>query len=386
MGIVEIEFQPGGLGLVFGNGTSANGQLEVIAGSLYFTGLTAAQRSELQTFNSNIDASIRNYDPRFGGGQGVGINAVEDDDQSPHPKLGGFLDLNGHSIYDGVWDNTPLPGMPTDAPPIIGAQAFDFQTPYKVQGRAPFGRGDNIASGANAFAVGRGNIASGIASSAQGDETEASGDFSHAEGVNTLASGVASHAEGNITTASGRASHAEGDTSSATGDSSHAEGRKSLASGEAAHAQGLSTIAAGDYSHAAGYLTTANGFASTAIGYGSVANLYAQRAQASGYISQYGDVQRTEAIARITSTDQAWNEMFLDGDGGSQRFLIEDTKFYAITITVMGYREGIGFGAMMVRMLTIDNTSGIVTLHSEEIIGTDIDPGIATGGATGGYY
>ena len=39
MDVVEIEFQLGGLGLVFDDNTSVNGQLEVFAGSLYFTDL-----------------------------------------------------------------------------------------------------------------------------------------------------------------------------------------------------------------------------------------------------------------------------------------------------------------------------------------------------------
>jgi len=355
MDVVAIEFQPGGLGLVFDDGTSANGTLEVIGGTLYFTGLTAAQRAALQTFNSKITASVRNYDPRFGGGSGVGINNIVEDNQSPHPKLGGFLDLNGFRIYNGSDVRVP------------GVRAFDFQAADSGAAR--------VASGQNAFAIGRYNTASGIASHVEGSNNTASGDYSHAEGNYARAQGDCAHAEGISVQASGRAAHAEGDTSIASGDYSHAEGARTLASGEAAHAQGTDTEASGAYSHATGNNTEASGFATVALGRGSVASLYAQRAQACGYIATPGDAQRTEAIGRITSTDQAWNEVFLDGDGGTNRFLIAEDKFYAVTITVLGYRQGTSTGAMLVRMLTIENTGGVVTLHSEENIGTDINPG-----------
>ena len=354
MQIVDIEFQPGGLGLTFDDGSSTNANLTVISGVLYLTGLSAAHKAALTAFNAAIDVSVKNYDPRFGGGSGVGIfNVVED----LTPQLGGDLDLHGFRIYDAT--------APQNA---RGVKAMDLQLLRSAA--------TQVASGDYSFiAGGRYNTASGAASYAEGSTTTASGAASHAEGDSTVASGITSHAEGYATNAIGIYSHAEGSAATASGGNSHAEGMNTVSSGLAAHAQGAFTVASGDCSFAAGYKTTASGHGSVAIGQSSVASLYCQKAHASGFFAIAGDAQRTETITRITTTDAAFHEMFLDGTGGSLTFSILSNKLYAITLTIAGRREGVAEGCMFVRMVVIGNDAGATTLDDQQTIGVDINPG-----------
>ena len=109
---------------------------------------------------------------------------------------------------------------------FTGVTAYDISLSgsMNITGTLANGAADNIASGLNAHAEGKGATASGIAS--------------HAEGFASQATAQGSHAEGNGTLASGLYSHAEGDTT--------------VASGIAAHASGVGTIAAGNYQTAVG--------------------------------------------------------------------------------------------------------------------------------------
>lgn len=358
MAVIDIEFQPGGLGLVFDDGTSANGKLEVIGGVLRMVGLTAAQLAQLQAFNTTIDSSVAAYDPRFGSGTGTGIyNVVED----LTPQLGRHLDLNGRRIYEDAGDPR-------------GLNAFDFQLTRAVAAQ--------VAAGAYSFiAGGRNNIITGDGAYAEGDANTASGRYSYAEGSNNEASGRASHAEGYNNQASGSQSHAEGENNIASGDQSHAEGYRTVAAGVASHAEGSYTIASGRASFAGNLSSSAQAEASRATGYASAAYLYAQRAHAAGAFSQVGDAQNTETLARITTTDDSWTELHLDGAAGLHDLIIQDDTFYAMRVTVAGLREGTNQGCMFMRMITIERNGGVTTLLSEETIGADINPG-----GTDGYF
>jgi len=359
MPVVEIEFQPGGLGLVFDDGTSANGKFEVIGGIMYMTGLSAAQKAQLQLFNTNIHSSVAAYDPRFGSGTGIGIfNVVED----LTPLLGNHLDLNGFNIYDDAGDPR-------------GIDAFDFQL---LRNNA-----FEVASGIHSFiAAGRYNTASGGSSYAEGDANIASGRYSYVEGSNNVSSGRGSHAEGYNNTASGKAAHAEGENNIASGDASHAEGYRTTGSGDVSHAEGSFTEAAGRTSFAGNYGAVAIGEAARATGILSLASLYGQRAHAAGAFAQQGDAQNTETLARIKTTDDSWTELYLDGAAGLHQFTIADDSFYALRITIGGFREGTNLGCMFMRMLTLERNGGVAALLGEEIIGTDISPG----GGTFGYF
>lgn len=359
MNVVEIEFQPGGLGLVFDDGISANGKLEIISGVLEMTGLSAAQRVALLAFNSNIDVSVPSHDARFGSGTGIGIfNVVED----LAPQLGRHLDLNGYNIYDDSGD-------------ARGLDAFDFQLLRN--------NNSEVASGKYSFiAAGRYNTASGDGSYAEGDANVASGRYSYVEGSYNVSSGRAAHSEGYNNTASGGVAHAEGENNIASANWAHAEGYRTRASGQVSHAEGSYTEASGRTAFAANYGNLASGEAARATGILSIASKIAQRAFASGAFARQGDAQNAETLARITSTDTNWTELYLDGASGLHQFTLSDDSFYSLRIMIGGFREGTNLGCMFMRMLTMECSGGVATILGEEVIGTDISPG----GGTFGYF
>jgi hypothetical protein len=95
---------------------------------------------------------------------------------------------------------------------FTGIVAYDISLSgsMNITGSLTNGSADNIASGLNSHAEGKGNTASGLSSHAEGFGTQATAQGSHAEGDGTLASGLYSHAEGTDTVASGDSAHSEG--------------------------------------------------------------------------------------------------------------------------------------------------------------------------------
>jgi len=95
---------------------------------------------------------------------------------------------------------------------FTGIVAYDIYLSgsMNITGSLTNGSADNVASGLNSHAEGKGNTASGLASHAEGFGTQATAQGSHAEGDGTLASGLYSHAEGADTVSSGEAAHSEG--------------------------------------------------------------------------------------------------------------------------------------------------------------------------------
>jgi len=95
---------------------------------------------------------------------------------------------------------------------FTGIVAYDIYLSgsMNITGSLTNGSADNVASGLNSHAEGKGNTASGLASHAEGFGTQATAQGSHAEGDGTLASGLYSHAEGASTVASGISAHSEG--------------------------------------------------------------------------------------------------------------------------------------------------------------------------------
>lgn len=223
------------------------------------------------------------------------------------------------TISDDPTDNT-VPSLKIYRDDLLpGNVAFEF-TPYNVEmipehfyerigafGDGEFAEvhndiGDNIASGASAFA--------------EGSNTTASGDYSHAEGARTIASGSNAHAEGNNTLASGYCSHAEGQQSQATGIYSHAEGSATRATGQYAHTEGQSTKAAGNYSHAEGSSSEASGQAAHAEG------LYTRASSQNQHVQGKFNVEDTEntyahIVGNGTSTSARSNAHTLDWSGNA---------------------------------------------------------------------
>ena len=136
-------------------------------------------------------------------------------------------------------------------------------------------------------------------------------------------------------------------------------------------ASGLSSVVVG------GSANEASGEGAVAMGKEAQASLPYQVAHANGEFAATGDAQITECVARIATTDQAFNEMFLDGATASSRFVVADEKLYAVTITIAARMDtGTTECAMFKRMLTIERTGGTVVLqNAAQTIGTDINPG-----------
>jgi len=352
MNVIDVEFLPGGIGLVFDDSTSADGKFEIIGGNLELVGFTPAQLVALQAFDNNIDSSVIAYDPRFGSGVGTGIYSVVEDTT---PQIGRQLDLNGFSVYGG---------------PDVGDKAFDFQLTRTLT--------TQIVSTTYGFASGRNNMVSGTGGYVEGDGNIVSGAFAYAEGASNQSIRGYAHSEGHNNIASGIASHVEGENNIASGDYSHAEGYNTVASGAASHSEGSYTTASGDYSLACGGSTVAAGEASLSSGIGSVASLHCQLAHASGVFEQIGDAQHTETLFRLTTLDTDWNELLLDGDGGTEYYNLDSQCLYLIRVAIAGFREGSNECCFFMRSIQIEMGVGTAIQLSESVIGTDINTGYGT--------
>ena len=108
---------------------------------------------------------------------------------------------------DGIPATDLAEGVIPDVPVEKGTGTGSAQTKQFTQFSNTY---TQTASGAGAFAEGRG--------------TTAAGDYSHSEGNQTTASGISSHAENYSTAAEGKYSHAEGLYTVAKGNSEHVAG------------------------------------------------------------------------------------------------------------------------------------------------------------------
>jgi hypothetical protein len=159
---------------------------------------------------------------------------------------------------------------------FTGIVAYDIYLSgsMNITGSLTNGSADNVASGLNSHAEGKGNTASGLASHAEGFGTQATAQGSHAEGEGTLASGLYSHAEGADT----------------------------VSSGEAAHSEGVGTIAAGNYQTVVGsYNISKNDPTAFIIGKGTGDGSRANLLLASG--SRF-EISGAVFLPEITTTSQ----------------------------------------------------------------------------------
>ena len=185
--IVDMEFRPGGFGIVFSNDDCATAFYQMTNGVLSLDGLRPWQQSALSAFNRNIDASVTSYDPRFNWASPP-LFCVRDDFT---PQLGGYLDLASFTITTSA---------------STGDYSIDLQLTRQNNSQSASGDYSTILGGRN-------NTANGLLTAiASGDAVIASGQFSHAEGSLTSAIGSRSHAEGFTTIASGDKSHAQGNS------------------------------------------------------------------------------------------------------------------------------------------------------------------------------
>jgi hypothetical protein len=187
---------------------------------------------------------------------------------------------------------------------FTGIVAYDISLSgsMNITGSLTNGSTDNVASGLNSHAEGKGNTASGLASHAEGFGTQATAQGSHAEGDGTLASGLYSHAEGAAT----------------------------VASGDSAHSEGVGTIAAGNYQTVVGaYNISKNDSTAFIIGKGtgdgSRSNLLfasGSRFEISGavFLPTITTTSQNSVVTINTSTGQLYytaSSAFGGGGGGS---------------------------------------------------------------------
>ncbi len=192
------------------------------------------------------------------------------------------------------------------------------------------------------------------------------------DGSANTVTGPDAHAEGTNNTASGGSSHAEGYGNVASHYRTHAEGMNNIVSGENAHVEGFQCTASGGSSHAEGYQCTASGGSSHARGYRAQALLYGQHAWANGNYgtsATRGECQATGFMLHLLTTNNTPTEMI-----SPERFVLEDEKSYACTVTIHARQDTGANHAMYKRMLIIERTGGTVALAGTvQTIGTDIE-------------
>lgn len=217
-----------------------------------------------------------------------------------------------------------------------------------------------VASGANAFLVGKNSTASGADSVAIGDTNVASAANSVAIGDTNTASGVGAVALGTGSTASGlKAVVGGGDGCTSSGSKSvvgggqlcQATGDQSVcAGGDANVASGTTSGVLGGTGNAATNLNSAilggrdnvAGADNSAIigGRQGKTLLYGQVAHASGQFASAGDAQTSELIWRVTTTDATANvEAFLDGATATQRATVPNNTTWTFDILVVARRS-----------------------------------------------
>lgn len=119
------------------------------------------------------------------------------------------------------------------------------------------------------------------------------------------------------------------------GQSNTASGDRSVVSG------GLSNTASADRAVVAGgQANTCSGqFSVCSGGNSAVADKYGQSVNASGNFTTVGDAQRSNFVARTSTTDATPATMFLDGTGGSQRLTIGASTSWTFRGLVVGRRD-----------------------------------------------
>jgi hypothetical protein len=216
---------------------------------------------------------------------------------------------------------------------IIGTRAVDLQLAH--------GAAANVASGADAFAVGARNRASGTSATVMGSDNVASAGYTTAGGYFSTASGTYGTAFGFVATASGASSFAGGTYTTASGASSTAFGEFSTAAGYAGFGQGYYAAAR------LGGMQAMSGFGSWGVG-GSQAIRFPM----------------TIVTSNATPTELfgSWNQ--------ADRYTIPsgNTHFVQIRITAASTTNTASYA----RQVCIRNTAGTTSLvGSVQTIGTD---------------
>jgi hypothetical protein len=211
-------------------------------------------------------------------------------------------------------------------------------------------------TGWNTIAGGRENTASGVHNTIGGGyrnatsenyATVAGGYLNTTSGVaSTIAGGSSSTAAGDYATvAGGELSAADGDYGTVGG------GHQNSASG------GYGTVSGGGYNTASGQYATVPG------GVNAAATHYGEMAYASGAFAAAGDAQASVYVLRRELTMNAgdWHDLFLDGNGTSQRLTIASGRTVTFDILISG-RTAAGESAGYHIQGVVENVVGTTAL------------------------
>jgi len=259
----------------------------------------------------------------------------------------------------------PMPDGTATGGNARGSRAVDLQMSRSAA--------TQVASGANAFAVGDGCTASGASSFAAGAGCRAVGSASIAMG-----SGCVTNTQGNV---------AIGFNASAAGFGSIALGSAVCNAGYGIAIGGRDNISNGNYSVAIGNFVTSSGEYSvgfqqcTASGsyswaYGNqAAATHHQSAYAQGFFGSRGDAQRIEWVLRNRTTDGT-TAVTLLANGTAVRAIVSSGKILFATLLLVGSKSDGTAVATYMRKFAIRNRAGTTELiGAVETIGTDVPAG-----------
>lgn len=153
----------------------------------------------------------------------------------------------------------------------------------------------------------------------------------------------------------------------ATGVGSVAMGTGVGATGSRAVALGGGVGANGDYSVAMGGFGNALGNFSAIIGLNAYTNKHGQIAHGSGAFGTIGDAQSSELLARNTTSDASWTELFLDGN--SANVSVMSNSAWTFIITVTGFSSSGNVGSYEIKG-AIKNISGTTTIVGTPTVNT----------------
>jgi hypothetical protein len=209
-----------------------------------------------------------------------------------------------------------------DIPPVLELYAENPVTPT-----AP------TATGTNAVAIGSESVSAGLRSISLGD--------SYASGTDSFAAAIANNTSSYGAT--GANSVAIGDRVKATGNYSSGIGRLNTVSGSnGAGAIGQSLTVSGEGAFAAGQTCFASGAYSQALGNGaSTQSIYGKFAKASGFFSNFADMQ-TGMVVVVAATTDATPKVLTSNKGAASttnQIILPNNSAYAFHGTIVARQQ-----------------------------------------------
>ncbi len=109
-----------------------------------------------------------------------------------------------------------------------------------------------------------------------------------------------------------------------------------------------------------------------------VTTRYGQRSYSAGKYTTTGtngiSSQQIDLVARITTFDNAFNVMYLDGDAATQRITVASGTALFVTVNIGAVTDTLLEGAHYIRKVAIKNQGGTTSLiGAVSTIGTDVE-------------